>query len=97
MVIRTCAWAAAAPAEACHVAPASTRADAFSRVRLETWSEWPAFCRWPAMLRPITPVPMNAIESGADMVWESGENAKIAAMEARGAGPGDDIFARTAN
>src|SRR6185312_6320758 len=61
MVTVTSAAAAAEPAESCHFAPASRSACAFSLVRLWTCRLWPAFCRWPAMLRPITPVPINAM------------------------------------
>ena len=52
---------AALPAESCHCAPASISGWALARVRLCTCNRWPALSKCPAMLRPITPVPMNAI------------------------------------
>ena len=54
--------AAAAPGVSCQWAPAARRLAAFSLVRLWTCSVWPALSRWPAMLRPMTPVPMKAME-----------------------------------
>ena len=62
--------AAAAPAVSCQCAPASSNGWALAFVRLNKCTEWPAFSRWPAMLRPMTPVPMNAIEC-LDMKRES--------------------------
>ena len=61
MVMTTAASAAAAPAESRHCAPDSRRGSALALVRLKTRTGWPAARRWPAMLRPMTPVPMKAI------------------------------------
>src|ERR1035438_2418669 len=69
----TSAAAAAEPADSCQCAPPSSRAWAFAFVLLKTCNVWPARCRCPAMLRPMTPVPMNAIESGDDMLHFRGE------------------------
>src|SRR5262249_43983686 len=68
---------AAPPAVSCHCAPASTSDWAFSLVRLWTWSVWPALSKCPAMLRPMTPVPMKAIECD-DMRRAERPNAAVA-------------------
>ncbi len=62
MVNTKSAWAAAAPAVSCQCAPASSKACALLLVRLQTCKVCPAFSKCPAMLRPMTPVPMNARE-----------------------------------
>ena len=67
MVMTYSASATALPAESCQNAPSSNKGCAFSRVRLWTWSVWPARSRWVAMLRPITPVPMKAMEWEMDI------------------------------
>src|ERR1700694_4198610 len=62
MVKTKSACAAAAPAVSCQRAPASSSACARALVRLKTCRVWPALSRWPAMLRPMTPVPLKARE-----------------------------------
>jgi hypothetical protein len=39
----------------------STQRAAFSGVRLKTVTSWPAAFRWPAIGKPITPRPINAV------------------------------------
>ena len=53
--------AATALGESAQAAPFATRGSAFHRVRLKTVAEKPASIKWPHMLAPITPVPIQPI------------------------------------
>ena len=61
IVITASAPSAAARGESATVAPCSSaQASAVSRVRLKTWSSWPARTRFAAWREPMIPSPMKA-------------------------------------
>ena len=61
IVITASAPSAASRGEPATVAPCSSAHDsAVSRVRLKTWSSWPAFTRFAAWREPMIPSPMKA-------------------------------------
>src|SRR5262245_19914500 len=52
-----------------HFAPLASRASALDLVRLETVMEKPRSIRWPHMLRPMTPVPIQPSRVFPGATW----------------------------